>query len=248
MIRNESPFLTEQVIRDETPGKAANQITHQAQLVELGVFLFLIVPSMVLSFFAFRQGSVGFTLTAIATITRDLALVCLILYFVWRNREPITAIGWTLEHVWREVALGAVLFVPVYFGAGLLERALQAAGFSAPSMPEPSFLSPQGAVQILLASVLVVVVALAEETIFRGYLMLRFKSITACPFAAVVLSSFIFTLGHGYEGAAGVITVGVLGAIYAVVYLRRGSLVAPITMHFLQDFIGIVLVPLLALR
>jgi cytochrome c oxidase subunit IV len=92
MIRNESPLITEQVIRDETPGEAANQITHQVQLVELGVFLFLIVPSMLLSFFAFRQGSVGFTLTAIATILRDLALVCLILYFVWRSRESITAI------------------------------------------------------------------------------------------------------------------------------------------------------------
>lgn len=236
------------MIRDELPGEAADQATLQVQLVELGVFLFLIVPSMVLSFFAFRQGSVGFTLTSIATISRDLALVCLILYFIWRNRESITAIGWTLDHAWREVALGVVLFVPVYFGARLLERALQAAGFSSPPMPEPSFLSPQGIVQIILASVLVVVIAVAEETIFRGYLMLRFKSITASSFAAVVLSSFIFTLGHGYEGAAGIITVGVLGAIYSIVYLRRGSLVAPITMHFLQDFIGIVLVPLLTLR
>jgi membrane protease YdiL (CAAX protease family) len=61
----------------------------------------------------------------------------------------------------------------------------------------------------------------------------------------VLLSSFIFSLGHGYEGTAGLATVGVMGAAFALVYLWRGSLVAPIVMHFLQDFIGIVLLPYL---
>lgn len=231
--------MTTQVIQDEAKGEDGARPSRRTQLVELGVFLFLIVPSLVLSFFVARQGNAGFTLTAIATILRDLALVSLVLYFIWRNRESITAIGWTVKHTRRELVLGAILFVPVYFGAVFLERALQTAGFSVPPMPQPSFLSAQSTVQFLLAFVLVVVVALAEETIFRGYLMLRFRSITASPAAAVVLSSFIFSLGHGYEGSAGVITVGVLGAVFAVVYLWRGSLVAPITMHFLQDFIGL---------
>ena len=47
---------------------------------------------------------------------------------------------------------------------------------------------------------------------------------------------------------AGVITVGLIGVIFALVYVWRGSLVAPVTMHFLQDFLGIVLVPLLLHR
>ena len=89
------------------------------------------------------------------------------------------------------------------------------------------------------------VVAFAEETIFRGYLMLRFRGITASAGWAVVISSVVFSLGHGYEGSAGMISVGVLGAIFAIVYLWRGSLVAPMVMHFLQDFIGIVVMPLL---
>jgi hypothetical protein len=55
------------------------------QCVELLVFLFLIVPSMVLSFFAVKQGSLGFVLVAVATICRDLGLVSLILFFMWRN-------------------------------------------------------------------------------------------------------------------------------------------------------------------
>ena len=55
----------------------------------------------------------------------------------------------------------------------------------------------------------------------------------------------IFSLGHGYEGSAGLVTAGVMGGVFAVIYLWRGSLVAPIVMHFLQDFLSIVLLPLL---
>jgi membrane protease YdiL (CAAX protease family) len=89
------------------------------------------------------------------------------------------------------------------------------------------------------------VVALAEETIFRGYFILRFEAVTASPAVAVVLSAVIFSLGHGYEGSAGVVTVGVMGLVFALIYLWRRSLVAPIVMHFLQDFISVVLLPLL---
>jgi type IV secretory pathway VirB3-like protein len=54
------------------------------QCVELVVVLFLIVPSMVRSFFAVTQGSLEFVIVTTATIFRDLALVSLVLFFVWR--------------------------------------------------------------------------------------------------------------------------------------------------------------------
>jgi membrane protease YdiL (CAAX protease family) len=92
------------------------------------------------------------------------------------------------------------------------------------------------------------VVALAEETLFRGYLILRFQALLRSSAWAVLLSSAIFSVGHGYEGSAGLVTVGVMGVVFAVVYLWRRSLVAPIVMHFLQDFLSIVLLPLLGMR
>jgi membrane protease YdiL (CAAX protease family) len=102
--------------------------------------------------------------------------------------------------------------------------------------------------ELLLAFFLVVIVAIAEETIFRGYLLLRFRAINlSLPWAAV-LSTVIFSLGHGYEGTSGVVTVGAMGLMFALIYLWRQSLVAPMVMHFLQDFMGIVLAPLLGLK
>lgn len=65
--------------------------------------------------------------------------------------------------------------------------------------------------------------------------------------AALLLSAVVFSLGHGYEGTAGLVTVGFMGLIFALVFKWRGSLVASMVMHFLQDFTVIVLLPLLGM-
>ncbi len=211
-------------------------------LLEVLVFLFLIVPSMALSFFVTRQGKVNFAFIAVSTILRDLALVCLILFFVWRNGEPIGMLGWRRRHLGRDILLGILLYVPLVSAIGLLESLLHEAGLPEPSTPGPSLFDIRGRWEVVLAVVLVVVVAVSEETIFRGYLILRLRTVTRSTVAALVLSSVIFALGHGYEGSLGVVTIGIMGLIFSLIYLWRKSLVTPIVLHFLQDFIAIVVV------
>jgi membrane protease YdiL (CAAX protease family) len=217
----------------------------RGQLIELVVFLSLIVPSMALSFLVTRGDQVGFALTAVATILRDVALVGLILFFVWRAGESPRALGWTTRHIGRELALGVALFIPLYLGSRWLESQLLRIGLTTPSSPPTSLVPPRGATDVLLALVLVVVVAISEETIFRGYLLLRLRPLVHSAGLALLLASMIFALGHGYEGTAGMVTVGVIGAVFGVVFLWRRSLVAPATMHFLLDAIAIVVLPLL---
>jgi membrane protease YdiL (CAAX protease family) len=215
----------------------------KVQLIEVSVFLFLLVPSMVLSSSAIDTDSLSFPVVAWSGIIQDLALLSLILFFVWRNGEPFHLIGWTVHQAGREVILGIGLTLPVIFSIGLLEKALRRAGFSILQSP-PSYLTPSGASEFLLALIFLVVVAVSEEAIFRGYLILRFKAFLGGPAAALLFSSALFSIGHGYQKAGGVIAVGILGMVLGLVYLWRGSLVPPVTIHFFQDFIGIILVPL----
>jgi membrane protease YdiL (CAAX protease family) len=228
------------------PGRRAPN--WKIQECEVGVFLFLIVPSMMLSLIVTQQGKPSFPVEAIALIFRDLSLVALVLFFLWRNGEPLTHIGWTGRRLVGEAILGVVCFVPFFLSAALLERFLLHLGLTSPSQSRPSFLTAQGPAEFVLGGFLVAVVALAEETIFRGYLLLRFQALLRNTPVAVLLSSAIFAIGHGYEGSAGVVTVGFMGVVFALLYLWRRSLVAPIVMHFLQDFLGIVLLPLLGLK
>src|SRR5579883_990993 len=166
------------------------------QTIEVLVFLFLIVPSLILSLFAVPEGGVDFIVVALSTIFRDLGLVALIVFFLWRNSEPLSQIGWTSRNAWKEIALGIILFVPTFVATDFLEQLLRAAGLSSPSTL-PAFLTPSTGAQFVLAAVLVVVVAIAEETIFRGYLILRFEETTGIPLISVLLSAIIFSVGHG---------------------------------------------------
>jgi uncharacterized protein len=232
-------------VADYSTSPAGRKDRRREQFWELLVFLFLIAPSMGLSFFLVRNGAVTFVLAALSTIFRDLALVSLVAFFLWRNAEPRRQIGWKFENKWSDAALGAALFVPVASAISFLDQMLRRLGLSKPATPLPSFLSAKGSSEVVLAGILVLVVAISEEVIFRGYLILRLSTLTRSTAAAALLSSVIFSLGHGYEGTAGVVSVGVMGFVFALVYLWRKSLAAPIVMHFLQDFAGIVIPPLL---
>jgi membrane protease YdiL (CAAX protease family) len=229
---------------ERRPGFFRSRLSQER--AELAAFLALIVPGLVLSFLVQgEQDSISFAVAAVAIMVRDLALVALILYFLRRNGESLAAIGWRARSVSHEIALGLVLAVPTFIVEILLNLALAGLGVSSPSAP-PSELTPSGPPELVLGAVLVTVVAFSEETTFRGYLLLRFRDVGARLPLAILLSSFIFTLGHGYEGPAGLIVVAVLGLVLACVYVWRDSLVAPVVMHFVLDFVPIVIVPLRA--
>jgi membrane protease YdiL (CAAX protease family) len=215
----------------------------RVQAVEAAVFLLLIVPSMLMSATVARPGNLSFPLVAVAALLTDIPLLCLVLFFLWRNQEPFSFIGLTLRKGWLEAAIGVILFVPLMLGMNLLEAAFRSAGLSM-LREAPAFLVPSGADQIALALVLLVVVAVSEEVIFRGYLIRRFTVLSKNPVTALVLSSAIFAMGHAYERSGGVASVAAMALIFGAVYLWRRSLVAPIVMHFIQDFIGIILIPL----
>lgn len=221
------------------PGTARRQ-----RSIELAVFLLILLPLMALSALAGQPEGLTFSTVAIAVIVHDIALLCLVLFFVWRNGEGFVALGWSTRHVAREMGIGLALFIPVYLAVSGAERLLRYAGLSAPEAL-PSYLFPTSGGEYLLAVVFLAVVAVTEETIFRGYLLLRFRALTGSVVVALFLSVAIFALGHGYQGSVGVVAVGLLGLLYALIYVWRGSLVAPTVMHFVQNAVGLFLAPVL---
>ena len=214
--------------------------------LELGVFLLLIVPPIALASLAGGSPH-AFAISTVATILHDVALTALILFFVWTAGEPLASIGWTTRHLGREIALGVVLFLPMLAVLAAVGWLLHAAGLGAPHPPPAGFV-PHAPGERAFASLLVAVVAVAEETMFRGYLLLRLAAVTRSTAAAVALSTLVFAAAHTYEGPAGVVAVAVLAIVFARIYLWRKSLVAPIVLHFLQDFLGLVIAPWLALH
>jgi len=248
-LRTNRKRRPETIVSDDRP---RNDENHQApspsrgiEARELGAFLLLLVPSLLLSQLTSPARQPSFAFFALATILTNTALVALVLYFVWRNSEPYGRIGWRRRDLPSEVAIGFALVVPFVLFQGMLAVILRAFGLLDGGPRTAPFALPAGGPELAFGVILVAIVAVAEETVFRGYLLLRLRSLTGGTVAAVVISSVIFALGHGYQGAAGAIAVGIIGALLAVIYLWRGSIVAPVVLHFVQNFTGIVLAPLL---
>jgi membrane protease YdiL (CAAX protease family) len=70
-----------------------------------------------------------------------------------------------------------------------------------------------------------------EELFFRAYLLGRFDQIGVPRAAGVAVSTVLFALGHLYEGVLGAALALVLGAYFALVYLRSRSLHVPAAAH-----------------
>jgi hypothetical protein len=56
-------------------------------------------------YLAVKQGVLSFGVVAYSTILRGLAPVSLILFFIWRNKESIHWIGWSLRNGAKEIVL-----------------------------------------------------------------------------------------------------------------------------------------------
>ena len=222
-------------------------------LFEVIVFLLFIVPPMIISFLSLQGGTPqggnpSFPILSCSLIFNDFAYVGLIAFFLWRNGEPFTEIGWKFDRVIKEAAWGIALFPPLMASVYLIEKGFQCLGLSSHMNHLPEFLALNSPGEILLVGVLIVVVAIAEETVFRGYLLLRFRGITGSTAASVIISSILFSVGHGYEGFATVATICMSGAIVALIFLWRKSLVAPVVIHLLIDLYPLVLMLMFGIR
>ena len=114
--------------------------------------------------------------------------------------------------------------------------------YVAPDLVEQTILAKQSAYEVssiaqfvALAFLMVVAAPLAEETLYRGFLLQRWARRWGTP-AGVVLSSAAFAIGHAEW-------VGhfVIGVAFAMLYLRTRSLWIPILAHAIYN--GIFAVP-----
>ena len=84
------------------------------------------------------------------------------------------------------------------------------------------------------AAIFAVVVMIAgglREEVQRGFIVHRFGQYLGGGLVGVLFYSVLFGLGHYEQGYDASIATAALGAIWGLVYLRRGSVVAPVISH-----------------
>ena len=155
---------------------------------------------------------------------RVIATAAALAYFVKAYRALDWRIGWT------SVGLGLVAFA-TWIG---LERLVSDSVLTMPS----ALANADGPTKFAWLAVRtlgsIITVPIAEELAFRGYLLRRFASPEfelvdrkTVTWMTVLLSSLAFGVLHGDRWVA----ASIVGALYAVAYLRRGSIGDAVAAH-----------------
>jgi membrane protease YdiL (CAAX protease family) len=95
---------------------------------------------------------------------------------------------------------------------------------------------PQDNLERLAFVALVSTVALCEEVIYRGFIQFVFQDVTGGRvLLGIFFSAVFFALAHFYQGARGLASTFAVGLLFAIVRSWTGSLIPPISAHFVTD-------------
>jgi len=102
---------------------------------------------------------------------------------------------------------------------------------------------PRTAREKRLFSFVALTAGVCEEIIYRGFAVFLLQAVfPSIPIVLIVLiPSVLFGLGHLYQGLSGVISTGIVGAVFMCLFIVTDSLVLAMILHFLIDFSSVFL-------
>jgi len=173
----------------------------------------------------------------------------LILFFLRAHGESPARMTLGARPVPREVLVG-VLLVPVLLLLVALVRALVLT--FAPQLhnvernPFEDMMQTRG--DALAFGVVVMVAGGVREEIHRAFVLRRFEQYLGGAAVGILVFSAMFGLGHVEQGIDAALATALLGAAWGVVYLIRGSVVAPMISHAVFNLAQLVTYVTLSVR
>ncbi len=119
---------------------------------------------------------------------------------------------------------------------------------SEPPVPSTVALLPRSRTERRLFAVVGVTAGVCEEWLYRGFFLAVVAAVVPGLASGwlVVVAAVAFGAAHAYQGLGGVLLTGVLGGVFAALYLQTGSLLLPVLLHAAVD-LRFLLVPSSAL-
>lgn len=177
-------------------------------------------------------GTLGVAYVVLLSIADTIFLLALILLFLRAHGERPREVFFGMRPIADEMRRGLVLiFAALAIGIAVLVTVQQLF----PSLHTVEHNPLQDLIgtrsDAALFAVVVVVAGGVREELQRAFLLRRFEQYLGGRTVGVVVASAAFGAGHLLQGVDAAIATGLLGAFWAIVYLRRRSVVAPIVSH-----------------
>jgi membrane protease YdiL (CAAX protease family) len=180
----------------------------------------------------------------------SVALIAMMVALTRAHRESLRGLWLGTRPVLREIGFGLTLVPLVFLIVGLLMTALLRLLPGLHNVTENPIeqLAAGGAHQAAMLGLIAVLAGGVREELQRAFLLRRFEQHLGGPIVGVIVLSVAFGLGHYPQGWDAVVATGVLGAIWAIIYLWRRSSVAPIVSHAGFNSLEVLRVALTSLR
>ena len=159
-------------------------------------------------------------------------IVALAVFLLRANGESPRTVFLGARSPMREAIFGVALIGPLILGVvGVMvtARALWPSLHNVADNPLGGLLrSPLDA---LLFSIVATVGGGVREEIQRAFLLTRFERDLGGPVVGLVVTSVAFGAGHALQGWDAAVATGAMGFFWGWLYLRRRSVIAPMTSH-----------------
>ena len=140
----------------------------------------------------------------------------------------------------REVGVGVAAAPAILLGVAAVGTLLRAVFPWLHNVPDNPFAAlmktPEG---LAIFAIVVVIAGGVREEVQRAFVLHRFRQHLGGATFGLWLFSLAFGLGHLVQGYDAAILTGLLGFAWGVLYLRRGSVVAPMVSHSLFNLLEV---------
>ena len=161
--------------------------------------------------------------------------VALLMLILRAHGESLRYLGWRSNRLGADVFIG-LLVVPVLFLMNVLVshffRSFLPRYYSEQNLLLETIRSPG---DLALFTVSALFAGGIKEELQRAFVLVRFRDYLGGATVGLILWSTFFAYGHYLQGVQGSVVAGLYGFLFGVIYLVRGSLVAPVVAHSVYD-------------
>ena len=141
----------------------------------------------------------------------------------------------TIGHAFADLIIGAAICVTMFYIGDELGAWLKPANGNGNSIN----VVPQDGLEMALWVALSATAGVVEEIVFRGYLQTQFVRFGMPLILAILAQTFVFAVGHIYEGLFSVTVIAVYGALLGLLAAGLKSLRPLIIGHVMYDVIAV---------
>ncbi len=168
----------------------------------------------------------------VANIVSIALIIAIVLGFY---TEPLSSLGFTTKKIPIALLFGVIGFVVAFIAAAVVGYPIEQQFGVDPTQQAISQSATEPGLFPLVFISGAIIAPIAEEIVFRGYMYKAFRDRFKMWYA-ILLSAALFAVIHLEWRAA--LSLFVIGIVLAYVYEKTGNIMAPITLHILNNAVA----------